>query len=91
MNVIGHDVRERVIQVLRDVTESDDVLTQPDLPLYGSGLLDSLGTVTLIVALDEEFGLTVSPAEFDPHAWATPARVVADVERRLATLQHEPV
>jgi D-alanine--poly(phosphoribitol) ligase subunit 2 len=84
MLVVGHDVREQVLQVLQDVTESDEVLTQPDLPLYGTGLLDSLGTVTLIVALGERFDLTVSPAEFDPHAWATPAHVVADIERRLA-------
>ena len=84
-------VRDRVLRVLREATESEEVLSQPDLPLYGAGLLDSLGTVTMIVALDEEFGLSVSPAEFDPQAWATPARLVADVERRLAGKQYQQV
>lgn len=84
MPVSEQDVREQVLQVLREVTESDEVLSQPDLPLYGTGLLDSLGTVTLIVALGERFDLPVSPAEFDPHAWSTPAHLVADIERRLA-------
>ncbi|HEV7213696.1 MAG TPA: D-alanine--poly(phosphoribitol) ligase subunit DltC [Chloroflexota bacterium] len=77
-------VTERVLRVLRDATGSDEVLTDWDVPLYESGLLDSLGMVTLIVALGEEFGLSVSPAEFDREAWSTPRKVANDVEERLA-------
>jgi D-alanine--poly(phosphoribitol) ligase subunit 2 len=77
-------VGERTLEILREVTGERDVLTDPDLPLYASGLLDSLGTVTLMVAIEEAFGLTISPAEFDKEAWATPRAIVADIERRLA-------
>ena len=52
--------------------------------LYSSGLLDSLATVSLIVAFEEAFGLVISPAEFDRDAWGTPQMLVADIERRLA-------
>jgi D-alanine--poly(phosphoribitol) ligase subunit 2 len=75
---------ERVLAVLRDVAGTDRVLDDPDLPLFASGLLDSLGTVNLIAALAEEFGVEVSPAEFDAAAWATPRRFVADVRARAA-------
>ena len=40
-------VSRRTLEILREVTGERDVLTDPDLPLYTSGLLDSLGTVTL--------------------------------------------
>jgi D-alanine--poly(phosphoribitol) ligase subunit 2 len=84
-NASGHTdgVRERTLEILREVTGERDVLADPDLPLYASGLLDSLGTVTLLVAIEEAFGLTISPAEFDKEAWATPRAIVADIERRL--------
>jgi D-alanine--poly(phosphoribitol) ligase subunit 2 len=41
-------------------------------------------TVELIVALGREVGVEVSPAEFDRDAWATPRKLVEDVQRRLA-------
>ena len=59
------------------------MLTNPDLPLYDAGLLDSLGMVTLMLALGDEFGLTVSPAEFDRDAWSTPRTFLRDVLARL--------
>lgn len=81
------EVEEQTLQILSEVTSDESVRSQPDLPLYESGLLDSLGTVNLILALGDAFGLTVSPAEFDPKAWATPRKLVADVQRRLAENQ----
>jgi len=82
---------ERVLRILSDVTNSREVLRRPELPLYGSGLIDSLGTVNLILAFGEEFGITISPADFDARSWATPALVVSDVARRVAERQSEPV
>jgi D-alanine--poly(phosphoribitol) ligase subunit 2 len=80
----GSDLRERALAILQQVTGDQEVLVDPDLPLYTSGLLDSLATVSLIVAFEENFGLTISPAEFDREAWATPRALVADIERRMA-------
>jgi D-alanine--poly(phosphoribitol) ligase subunit 2 len=75
-------IRERSLRILSDVTSSRDVLTQLSLPLYETGILDSLGTVSLILAFDEEFGVSISPAEFNREAWATPAKMVADLCER---------
>jgi len=77
------DVASRVLEILRDIAETDKVTSNLDVPLYSTGLLDSLGTVTLLIALEREFGGSISPAELDPKEWATPRKVVADVERRL--------
>lgn len=80
---LGEDLEARILGLLRQAAGSDAVLRDPDLPLYASGLLDSLGTVTLMAALGEQLAVEVSPAEFDQEAWATPRRFVADVRRRL--------
>lgn len=85
------DVRARVLRILRDVTGNNAVLDHPELPLFDSGVLDSLGLVQLILAFDAEFKLTISPAELDREQWATPSDLADDVERRLATVPTERV
>ncbi|HET6407117.1 MAG TPA: D-alanine--poly(phosphoribitol) ligase subunit DltC [Chthoniobacteraceae bacterium] len=74
----------QILDVLASVAETDEVRTQPDLALYDLQVLDSMKTVELIVALGREVGVEVSPAEFDREAWATPRKLVEDVQRRLA-------
>ena len=76
---------DRTLEILAEITETDRVRTEPNLPLFDTGLLDSLGIVTLISRLSEEFGLDISPAEFERDDWATPAKLTADIERRLGS------
>ena len=54
-----------------------------DLPLYDLQILDSLKTVRLIVAISEEFGIDIQPSEFDRERWATPRKIVADIENKV--------
>ncbi|MEO6739558.1 MAG: D-alanine--poly(phosphoribitol) ligase subunit DltC [Chthoniobacteraceae bacterium] len=77
-------IHEQVIDVLARVADTEEVRTNPDLALYDLQILDSMKTVELIVALGQELNVEISPAEFDRDAWATPAKMVADVEKRLA-------
>jgi len=72
-----------ILDVLATVTETEEVRTQPDLALFDLQVLDSMKTVELIVALGREVGVEVSPAEFDREAWATPRKLIEDVQRRL--------
>jgi D-alanine--poly(phosphoribitol) ligase subunit 2 len=76
-------IADRILAVLATVAETDEVRVNPDLALYDLQVLDSLKTVELIVALGQQFGLEISPAEFEREAWATPAKLVADIQRRL--------
>jgi D-alanine--poly(phosphoribitol) ligase subunit 2 len=82
------DVGRRTLEILSETTGDPEVLADLDLPLYDSGVLDSLGTVTLVVAFEEAFGLAISPAELDREKWSTPRSLVADIQRRLAG-EHE--
>ena len=74
---------QRVLDILQHVTDTDEVQSDPDLDLLGLGILDSLGTVQLMVALSESFGIQISLAEFDRAEWATPRKVVAYIESRV--------
>ena len=76
-------MKEKILEVLARVAETDEVRSQPDLALYDLQILDSMKTVELIVAFGQEFDVEISPAEFERDAWATPAKIVADLEKRL--------
>lgn len=74
---------ERVLAVLVDVTQVDEVRDDGDLRLYESGVIDSLGTVELLLALAQEFSIEISPTEVDRERWATPRRIVEFVRTRV--------
>jgi len=76
-------VAEKVLSILAGIAGTDEVRANRDLQLFDLALLDSLKTVELMIVLSEEFGVDISPAAFERDEWATPSRIVADMERRL--------
>ncbi len=86
VEIIGINMDQTtLLKLLAEVAGTDEVLRNLQLDLYGTQTLDSMRTVELIVLLDEQCSVSISPAEFDRENWATPEKFVADVEARLAT------
>ena len=81
--VTPESLSDKVLQVLASIAESDEVRANLDLPLYDYQLLDSTKTVELMVMIEEEFGVRVSPAEFERENWKTPRKIIADIKRRI--------
>ena len=78
--------KDTLLKLLVEVAGTDEVLRNPQLDLFGTQTLDSIRTVELIVMLDEQCGVSISPAEFDRESWATPEKFIADVEARLTAV-----
>ncbi len=74
---------DKILRHLASICGTDEVRTNPDLALYEREVMDSMKTVEFIVAIEEEFGLHVSPAELERETWATPRKIIADIEYRL--------
>ncbi|WP_042347674.1 D-alanine--poly(phosphoribitol) ligase subunit DltC [Bacillus massiliigorillae] len=72
--------REEVLDLLEEVTESEVVQENPSINLFDEGLLDSLGTVQLIVEIEERLGILVPVSEFDRDEWATPNQIISKLE-----------
>jgi len=81
--MIAAEFADKVLQLLASVGETDEVLSNLDLPLYDYQVLDSMRTVQLILSIEEEFGLKISPAEFERECWRTPRAVIADLQQRM--------
>jgi D-alanine--poly(phosphoribitol) ligase subunit 2 len=76
-------VSEIVLSELEKVTGTDQVNRDLTLDLFGEKILDSFGTVELIVALSDSLGIEVSPGEIDRELWATPQKIIAYFEERV--------
>ncbi|WP_129728014.1 MULTISPECIES: D-alanine--poly(phosphoribitol) ligase subunit DltC [Bacillaceae] len=70
------DLREQVLDILEEVCQNDIVKENPDIQLFEEGVLDSFGTVSLLVEIQERLGMEVSISDFDRDEWATPNMII---------------
>ncbi|GEO68458.1 D-alanine--poly(phosphoribitol) ligase subunit DltC [Levilactobacillus acidifarinae] len=73
------DVKETVLSILSDLT-GNDVSGAMDDNLFDSGLLDSMGSVQLLLQLQSQLGVNVPVSEFERSEWDTPNKIVKKVE-----------
>ena len=72
------DVKSQVIEII-DELFMEDVSDMMDEDLFNAGVLDSMGTVELIVELENRVGIRVPVAEFGRDDWNTANKIVEGV------------
>ena len=75
-------ITELVLDELAKATGNEEVRDDLDLALFDEGILDSLATVELIVAFGDTLHIDLTPAQVDRRTWATPRKIIADLEDR---------
>ena len=72
------DVKSEVIEII-DELFMEDVSDMMDEDLFDAGVLDSMGTVELIVELESRFDILVPVSEFGRDDWNTANKIVEGV------------
>ena len=72
------DVKAEVIEII-DELFMEDVSDMMDEDLFDAGVLDSMGTVELIVELENLFDIRVPVSEFGRDDWNTANKIVEGV------------
>ncbi|GET06032.1 D-alanine--poly(phosphoribitol) ligase subunit DltC [Ligilactobacillus agilis] len=73
-------MKDTVLDILADLTGSEEVKQDLDINLFDNGLLDSMGTVQMLLELDNQCGIQVPVSEFERSEWDTPNKIIAKVE-----------
>jgi D-alanine--poly(phosphoribitol) ligase subunit 2 len=73
------DVERRIVDLMRDALAVEPPGSDTDL--FETGLLDSLGLVTLISELEHEFGFQLPPDELELDSFRTVKAIAALVAR----------
>ena len=75
------NVELMVLETLRQVTRGEEVVADPNLSLFESGLLDSMNVAELLVGLSERLEREIPLTAFDQQKWATPASMVSEIRK----------
>ena len=72
------DIKSEVIEII-DELFMEDVSDMMDEDLFDAGVLDSMGTVDLIVEIENRFDIRVPVTEFGRDDWNTANKIVAGI------------
>ncbi len=72
-------MEKEVLAILENIS-GEDLSNQKDDNYFDNGLMDSMATVDLVLALQDKFGINVPVSEFDRSKWDTPNKVIERVK-----------
>ena len=72
------DIKSEVIEII-DELYMEDVSDMMDEDLFDAGVLDSMGTVELIVEIENRFDIRVPVTEFGRDDWNTANKIIAGI------------
>ncbi|MCB6994005.1 D-alanine--poly(phosphoribitol) ligase subunit DltC [bacterium 210820-DFI.6.37] len=75
-------MEEKVLDLLEEICEDDIVKEDMDINLFEEDLLDSLAFTELLVAIEERFGMVISPSEVERGDVETPAKIIELIRSR---------
>ena len=72
------DIKSEVIEII-DELFMEDVSDMMDEDIFDAGVLDSMGTVELIVEIENHFDIRVPVTEFGRDDWNTANKIIAGI------------
>ncbi|MFF3023734.1 D-alanine--poly(phosphoribitol) ligase subunit 2 [Gottfriedia sp. NPDC057948] len=78
------NIREQVLAILTDLCNTEEIVENPEVLLFEDGLLDSFGTVSLLVEIEDKLGIDVTISDFDRDEWSTPNKIISILETMAA-------
>lgn len=72
------DIKSEVLEII-DELFMEDVSDMMDEDLFDAGVLDSMGTVELIVEIENRFDIRVPVTEFGRDDWNTANKIIAGI------------
>lgn len=72
------DIKSEVIEII-DELFMEDVSDMMDEDLFDAGVLDIMGTVELIVEIENRFDICVPVTEFGRDDWNTANKIIAGI------------
>ncbi|MFS9141582.1 D-alanine--poly(phosphoribitol) ligase subunit DltC [Streptococcus infantis] len=72
------DIKSEVIEII-DELFMEDVSDMMDEDLFDAGVLDSMGTVELIVEIENRFDIRVPVTEFGRDDWNTANKIIVGI------------
>lgn len=76
-------MQDKILDILENICGDEIVKEDPDINLLEEDLIDSLDYVTLLLDIQDEFGVVLSPSEFTREEMDTPNKIIETLSKRL--------
>ena len=77
-------MEEKVLNMLIEVTGSDDIAEEKNIDLFEAGLLDSLGIIEVLLKIEEIFGLRLQPTDLERKDMSTVNNLIAFLQSKIS-------
>ena len=78
-----NDLEQQIIDLVVDISGDDEAAEDLDVDLFEEDILDSIAAIELLVALKEEFGVSIAPTELEREEMNTVNKIIERVRERL--------
>lgn len=76
-------MEEKILDILEELCETDEVRDDLDADLFDSGLLDSLSFAELLYAIESNFNVIIAPSEIERSDINTANKIISLVKERI--------
>ena len=76
-------MEEKVLKILENICGDEVVSEEPDINLVEEHLMESFDYITLLMDLQDQRGVIISPTEYTREEMDTPNKIIAIVKQKL--------
>ncbi len=77
-------MEDKILEMLEELCGDSVVREDVNINLLEEDLIDSLDYTELLVSIEDEFGIVMSPSEFTRDQMDTPAKIISQVKARMS-------
>ncbi len=78
-----NDFESQIIDLVVDISGDDDAAEDLDMDLFEEDILDSMAAIELLVAIKDNFGVSIAPTELERDQMNTINKIIARVSERM--------
>jgi len=76
-------MRDKLLDIIENICGDEIVKENADINLLEEDLIDSLDYVSLLLDIQDEYGVVLSPSEFTREQMDTPNKIIETVSARI--------
>ena len=76
-------MEDKIIDIIVEVCQEETIRDNLDVDLIENDFLDSLGFITLMARLEEEFDIEIQPTQIEPQTWRHVNSIIELVKKNI--------
>ncbi len=76
-------MEEKIMKSILGICDDKVIYRNKDVNLFETGLIDSMGFIELLVAIEDDFDIEIDPSEINKDEMSTPNQLIEFVRSRI--------